>query len=294
MTPRAVLSMLVVALLWGAFFVSGKLAVAEAPPLAIAWLRFAAASLLLASWLSLSGGKAAWAPLRREWRLALGLGATGVALYNALAFFGFGLAPASDGAMISPSLNPIVTALLAVPLFGERFGRRRGLALGLATFGIALVFWGPMTAAGLDHRRALGDLCFFGSALAWSAYTLLGKPAGKVFSPLQSTTFAAIAGLVLLTPFAVSPLAHTAWGALTAGFWLQIAFLAAGSTVAAFWLWYDAIRQIGPARAAGFLPLVPVFGVGFGMLGLGERPGALALAGMALAAIGVTAAARSA
>ena len=61
-----------------------------------------------------------------------------------------------------------------------------------------------------------------------------------------------------------------AWGQL--GFGTLLAFLYLGflGTAIGFTWYYQGVQQLGPARAAIFTNLVPVFGVLFGMLLLGE------------------------
>jgi drug/metabolite transporter (DMT)-like permease len=71
--------------------------------------------------------------------------------------------------------------------------------------------------------------------------------------------------------------------------WLGIAFLGAGGTALAF-VWYaQGLRTLGAARTSVFNNLVPVFGVVFGALLLGEQilpsmviGGLVALAGVSL------------
>lgn len=287
----AAAEMLGCTLLWGAFFVVGKASVGEARPLVVATLRFAVASVSLLALLVWREPQA----LRIGWRdglLAAALGLTGVALYNGLAFYGFAYAPGSDGAMISPSLNPVITVLVAAFAFSEPLTRARLFGLLLALAGIALVFGGPSLASAATPERLFGDVLFVLSAVSWSAYTLLGKLAVRRFSPLASTTYAAVAGLAMLLPFAASDLARVRWGELSAGFWGAVAFLAWGSTVAAFLLWYHALGKVGAARTASYLPLVPIFGVALGVIALGDRPTSVQLAGMAIAVAGVYAANR--
>ncbi len=48
----------------------------------------------------------------------------------------------------------------------------------------------------------LGELLIFGCVFCWASYSLLGKIALEKLSPLMSTTWACIFGLVLLAPAA--------------------------------------------------------------------------------------------
>lgn len=279
----AALMLIGCAVLWGGFFVFGKLAVAAAPPMLVALLRFALAGLVLAGLLAWKEPRA-FRLRRGDWPVVLGLGATGVAAYNALCFGGLAFAPASDGAMISPSTHPVLTAFIAAWLFGEALTRRKLAGLLVASIGVVLVFGGPARAGG---DRWLGDLMFLGSALTWSAYTLLGKVAVGRFSALATTTFASLAGLVLLVPFAWHDLTRADWAGLPIAFWANLAFMALGSTVAAFLLYFGAIRRIGAARTASFMYLVPVSGVLLGIVVLREFPAPLQLVGVVLAIGGV-------
>lgn len=296
MTPAAsdrlaILQMLLVVVFWGAFFVFGKIAVAEAGPMAVAALRFLVAAALMAGLLAWRE-PAAFRLRRRDMPLALALAATGVFGYNALAFYGFSLAPASDGAIISPTLNPVLTAAFAALWLHEPLTRHKVAGLVLSVVGVGLIFAGPLLLATGTPGRWLGDLLFVLSAFTWCAYTLLGKVAGARFSAVASTTYATILGALMLVPFAWGDLARLDWAGLSWRFWGAIAFMAAFCTVAAFMLWYSAIRAVGASRASSFLFLVPIVGVGLGAAMLGERPGPIQLLGMGVAIAGVAVANR--
>ena len=90
------------ALSFGGTWVAADLAVAAVPPFAIAAIRFGLASVLLFAWTRLAGRRLA--PIRRaDLPMIAGLGLTAVAGYNWLFLTGLTLAPASDGAIITPS-----------------------------------------------------------------------------------------------------------------------------------------------------------------------------------------------
>jgi drug/metabolite transporter (DMT)-like permease len=70
--------------------------------------------------------------------------------------------------------------------------------------------------------------------------------------------------------------------------WASIVYLGAGGTALAF-VWYaEGLQQLGAARTAVFNNLVPVFGVLFGTLLLGEPLLISMLIGGAVAITGVT------
>lgn len=254
--------------------------------MATASLRFLVAGVMLFALLAWKE-PASLRVARRDWPLILGLGLTGVAAYNLLSFFGVAYAPATDGAMISPGFNPVLTAFAAALLFREPLSRHKIGGLGLALLGIACTCLGPLLDAHSGHLRFVGDMLFVASAVTWSAYTLLGKLAVHRFSPLATTTYASLAGLLFLVPFSWHELAALHWGGLSLTFWGCIVAMAALCTVASFLFMFNAIRVLGPSRASSFNFLVPLFGVLMGVLALGERPSGLQWLGMGLTLAGV-------
>jgi len=271
--------MLLVTFLWGGFFLFGKVAVAEATPFVVVFLRFATAGVVLAVLLSLREPQAWW-PKGRDFTIAIGMGIIGGAIYNGLVFTAFKLAPASDGAMIGPGLNPLLTTLFAAYLFGEPLGRRRLVAFVIGLIGLTLIFYIPLTTAQGSTHRLTGDALFVGSAVMWSANTLLGRAAAGRFSPLASTTYTTLFGLPLMTLFAAQDLAQTPWLSLSGRFWLVIAVMGLACTVAAFLLFYDAIRLVGAGTAASYLLLIPVIGLALSIFVLHEKPDVTQVLGM--------------
>ena len=69
--------------------------------------------------------------------------------------------------------------------------------------------------------------------------------------------------------------------------WAGIAFLGFFGTVLGFFWYYEGIKAIGPSRASVFINFVPVSGVFFGWLILGESINLSLLGGAALIIAGV-------
>jgi len=253
-TGRAFILLTFAAVFWGGTWVTGKLAVDAIPPLTLAAARFALASLLLWGWARTKGG-AGHRLAAADLPLIFALGATAVAAYNVLFLYGLKLATASDGALIVPGLAPVLTALLAWPLLGEKMSRWgvAGLITGLA--GLVLVI-NPND--GQVPARLLRDLLF-------------GKAATTRFTPLRATLYATVSGTLLLLPFAV---VERGWRPLFTSppaAWLSLLYLAVFGTVLAFVFFYEGVHRVGALRATPFAFLVPVVGVISSVIALGER-----------------------
>ncbi|HUG56387.1 MAG TPA: DMT family transporter, partial [Candidatus Limnocylindrales bacterium] len=104
-----VLAYLTVALCWSGGWIAGKLGVSEVPPLELSAVRFAIAGVLL-----LGIAKATRTPLPTDRLGMVAIAAAfGILGYNAFVFVGLTMAPASDAALIVPTLAPVLTAVMA-------------------------------------------------------------------------------------------------------------------------------------------------------------------------------------
>ena len=103
-----------------------------------------------------------------------------------------------------------------------------------------------------------------------AAYTVLGRHALKGLSPIAATTYASLWGLLLLSFGAVFQLPQLDRSHLSLPVLASIAYLGIFGTVIGFVWYYEGVKKIGPARTAVFNNLVPVFGISFGALLLGE------------------------
>jgi drug/metabolite transporter (DMT)-like permease len=69
--------------------------------------------------------------------------------------------------------------------------------------------------------------------------------------------------------------------------WASLLTLCLFSTAIAYFLFYSLIARIGASRASAVMFLIPVFGVVWGMIFLGERVNAGMLAGAVMVVAGV-------
>jgi drug/metabolite transporter (DMT)-like permease len=135
--PRSVLTPLAalcVALAWSGSWITGKLALASAPPLEISAVRFIIAAVVLAAIAIATRTDLGRGSL---WPVVLA-GVFGYFAYNAFVFVGLTMAPASDGALIVPTTIPVLTAL-AASFVGERLTATKLVGFALASIGAALV-----------------------------------------------------------------------------------------------------------------------------------------------------------
>jgi drug/metabolite transporter (DMT)-like permease len=283
--PRSLLTPLAAfftALAWSGSWITGKLAVAGAPPLEISTARFVIAAVVLAA-IAL----ATRTDLGRGnlWPIVLA-GFLGYCAYNAFVFVGLTMAPASDGALIVPTTIPVLTALAAT-FIGERLTTMKVAGFALASIGVALVIAAGQTAEEISNSRLIGDVLMVLGAVCWAAYTVLGTIAMRTRSPLAVVTIAAPIGALCLVPLGFLEHGYADVTAWSLSVWLNVLYLALIGSVASFILFYWVVRRVGAGVAAMTSYLVPVLTLAMAVVLLGDRPQPLQLVGGVVILAGV-------
>jgi drug/metabolite transporter (DMT)-like permease len=265
------LKLVLVALFWGGTFIAGRIVAPAVPHMIAAAGRFAVACLLLVLLaFKLEGGLPR---LSRQQLLAtFALGVSGIFIYNLCFLAALSRMPAGRTALFV-ALNPVVVALALALFFGERLGARKWSGIGIAFAGAAVIITrGDLGGALHDISQSFGsgEALMFCAISGWAAYTIIGRHALKGLSPIAATTYASLWGFALLAVGAAFE-----WPALDirAFSWQVLAsilYLGVFGTVVGFIWYYEGVKAIGPARTAVFNNLVPVFGIAFGALLLGE------------------------
>ena len=270
------------ALAWSGAWITGKLAVTSAPPLEVSAARFVIAAVVLAGIALATRTNLGRGTI---WPVLLA-GVFGYFAYNAFVFVGLTMAPASDGALIVPTLIPVLTAL-AASFVGERITATKVGGFALASIGAALVIAAGQTGDEISGRRLVGDLLMLLGAGCWAVYTVLGTIALRTRSPIAIVTIAAPVGAALLIPLGLFEKGYTDVGSWSVGVWLNVLYLALAVSVASFILFYWVVRRVGAGVAAMSSYFVPILTLAMAVIFLGDRPQPLQLVGGVVILAGV-------
>jgi drug/metabolite transporter (DMT)-like permease len=204
--------------------------------------------------------------------------------FNILLFYGLTLAPATDAAIITPGVSPILTAVLAWPILGERISRvaAAGLITGLA--GLAIVV---SPGGGGSPARVFGDLLFAMGSSTWAVYAIIGKAATRRFTPLAATFYGCVTATIVLLPFSLAEGGLADIAAAPVGAWGGLVYLAVFPTALSFVFFYTGVARVGAVRATSFALLIPVFGVLTSVVVLGERLAPRTIVGAAFVLVGL-------
>jgi drug/metabolite transporter (DMT)-like permease len=288
---NAYLLLILTALFWAGNSVVARGIHEMVPPLALAWLRWTLATLLILPF--------AWPYLKRDraviaanWRMLLLLGSLGTGLFIALYYYGISKTSAIN-ALIINSAVPIFIPLAAFTMYGERIGRLPALGIAVSMLGVLVILakGDPSVIASLDLNE--GDLWVLAAMAVWSVYTVLLRKQ----PPIHWLSFAAIAfavaSMVNLPIFIGEHLLyrqiHLSWEAVAA-----IAYVSTFPSIVAQVFYIRGVELIGGNRAGVFMHLIPMFGAILAIAFLGEVLHLFHLAGFAFILVGVWLASRPA
>ena len=273
MRAQDVARLALLAAIWGASFIFMRTLAPVLGPVATAFSRVAIAGIALVLWFRASGFDAG---LRSHWRAFAVIGLVNSALPFLLYSFAALHLPASYSAIFNAA-SPLFSALLSALWLGEALtlGRVAGVLAGIA--GVALVTRaGPVEPGPMFGWAVAACL---GAALCYALSGIYARRRAAAAKPMAiagwSQVFAAGA-LLPIVPFAPAP------GAMTPaviGSVLALALLCSGF---AYLLYYRLLADVGPTRALTVTFLIPLFGMIWGALFLGEAITWPMLAGCAL------------
>ena len=251
-------------MLWSSAFSVAKLAIADCPPLLLLAARFLIASVLMFGIAAISGVR--WTLGRRDILLFALLGIANQAIYLGVGYVA--LRDVSAGlAVLIFSANPIVTAVFAALVLGERmtWSKAAGLVLGIA--GVAFIVQSRLSI-GSDHLR--GILLTVVSLLSFVGGTILFKRYAPKDGLWIGNGVQSLAAGIALLPFS---LATESIGDITPTWRLlaSFAFLVVLVSVFAYLLWFKILTVSGATAASSYYFLLPPLGVLFGWLLLGEH-----------------------
>jgi len=262
--PRslAIAAVVLANVIWGTTFVATKPVLAHLPPLTVATLRFAVALLALLVVLGRKGARPAFG------RPVALLGFTGVFLVYACQNIGLKYTSATNGALIHGGI-PVFTALLAVPLLGERRSGARlaGIMVSLAGVGGVIAF-GARVNLGFSLA---GDTLVLASAVSLALYLIIGRRiTALVRSPLEAMAGAMCYGLLFLVPASAVELALNGASRPGPADLSALLYLGIAASALAFVLWGYGLRHLEAGQAALATSLSPLVGLVAAAVVLGE------------------------
>lgn len=267
---RAYLALLLITVLWGSYPAITKAAYRDFPPLFLGTTRVALAAAFLTWQLFRAGEPATRGLSPHALRTFLVLGLCGIVISTQLSYLAIYFTTAANVALLQAA-TPVMVALGARFHLGERLTRAQWTGVALSAAGVLLIISNGRLAAVAPGEIRTGDLINLVGLAGWAAYTVYGKRVLSLYSPALATTGAYVCGALVMIPIAIvtAPLFPAPRLASPLG-WSVVVYQAILGAIAHVW-WYRAVQVVGPSRAAIFMNLQPVIGVGLAAALLAEH-----------------------
>lgn len=259
------LSLVLAMLLWASSFVAMKLAFKGYHPMQVVFARMFIASLCFVAFIP-SFKKIRWR--RRDLKYLVLMAICEPCLYFLFEAEALKRTSASQAGMITAML-PLLVAVLAWGWLKEKISRQTLGGFSLAIVGACWLSIASDTSSNAPNPL-LGNFFEFLAMVCAAGYTVSLKHLTNNYPPLLLTACQAFIGAIFFLPFLLLPGVGmiTTWETGPA---LAIIYLGTFITLGAYGCYNYSVSRIPASRAAGYVNLIPVFGVILGMVILGEK-----------------------
>ncbi len=272
-----IVALVVTVVAWASAFPAIRAGLASFGPAELGAVRFTVAAIPAAIFLAITRPKLP--SLAESWRFVYG-GIVFVAFYTTLLNFGEVTVSAGAASFII-NVAPIMVALMATFMLGERFSRLAWLGTLVSFAGIGLIALGEGDGLKIDQ----GALMILGAAFCTASTAIVQKPLFRNHKPLSVSAWNMVIGAVALLPLLPAGVEQAMVAnteALVSAIYLGIvpSFIAYGSYAVA-------LSRLPASRATNFLYLVPPTATVMGFVWLSEVPGLAGIIGGLMAMGGV-------
>ena len=263
MTPRTLAQLATVTLIWGSTWLVIKTQLEVVPPSWSVAYRFAAAGLAMLGWCLLTGKTLRLTPRGHAFAALL-------ALFQFAANFNFVYRSEQH---VTSGLVAVAFALLIVPnavlgwlFLGQRVTARFAVGSLIGIAGVALLFLHEGGGGPVGGNVVLGGVFVACAVMCASVSNVMqATGTGRAQPPEAVLVWGFLYGTLadIALAFTLSGPPVMQW---TSGYVAGVLYLGAVASALAFLLYFDAIRSIGPAKAAFSGLLVPFIAMGFSTL----------------------------
>lgn len=262
------LSLIFVAVVWALNFSIIKVTLKEIDPFSFNALRFIFAALLIYTVARKRGHNLT---VRKEdfWKM-IGIGIIGNLFYQLFFIVGVNLTLSANAAVMIGTI-PIWVAILSQFFTDEKLSGLKLLGVISAFIGVILIIVAGKNPVSLSSDTFLGNIITLVSALCWAVFTILSRKYLRIYSPLKYSAFMSVVGVISLTLVGLPFMIKLDWSGVSIIGWSGVLYSGILSVGLAYIIWNNGVKKIGAVRTATYQNLVPVLGLLFGLVLLGEE-----------------------
>jgi len=284
MTSRTILQFAAVVLIWGTTWIVIKFQLGTVNPSWSVTYRFATGGVALLAWCAMRGMPLTVPRHALPFLVLLGL-------FQFVMNFNFvyrsELYIPSGIPAVAFALLMVPNAILAWAFLGRKVGRRFVLGSVLGIAGVGLLFAQQLSLPGTREETVLGLSLVVAAILSASiANVMQASPKALTFPPVSGLGWAMLFGAAMNAGLAAVVAGPPQFDPAPA-YWLGLLYLGVAASAVAFALYFDLVRQLGPAEAAWTGMLIPIIAMAISTVVEDFRWTVMAVAGSALAILGL-------
>ena len=276
----SIISVLGALVLWSSSFVAIKIAYTTYPPITLAVVRFVVATLILGALTLLPKNRV---KLEKKDIFTVAIcGLTGIMLYAVLQNIAMQWTSASSANLIIASY-PIITLLLESVIYKIKLSAMKIVAILIAIVGVVILSY--IKADARVDGELFGILLLVIAGVVWAVYNFMTKKVINRYPPITLLFYSSLFGTLFMLPLALIERAQ--WTAPTLMSFSMMMFLGVFCSVIAFLLYNRGLKTMAPSTVTSMLNLMPILGVFFSWVLLGEMVTLRKVIGGAIVIIGV-------
>ncbi len=154
------------------------------------------------------------------------------------------------------AMTPAMVFLFTSLIHSERPSFKKGFGIAVAFVGVGIIMF--ERGAELRSEHTAGNILIFIAVMAWSLFTMLGRPLVLKYGAVYVTALNMIIGAIIYIPIGLLTSDISAISVISTVSWYEVAYLALISSVLNYVLWYLALSKLEATRVAVFQNLQPI------------------------------------
>jgi drug/metabolite transporter (DMT)-like permease len=175
----------------------------------------------------------------------------------------------ASNAAIFYGTTPAVVLIISYFLGLEQLTFKKTLGVIIAFCGISLIVF----ERGIDLHSdyTFGNLLLVIAVIAWAFYTVHGRPMILKYGAFFTSAITMVLGTIFYLPIGIINTLRFDYSTLTVAHWGGMFYLAIGTSIFAYFLWYYALGRVEASKVAIFANLQPVLTTILAVILLGQN-----------------------
>ncbi|MHB1049889.1 MAG: DMT family transporter [Bacteroidota bacterium] len=192
---------------------------------------------------------------KEDWKLLIWLSMLAIPINQYLYLYGMKFTLAANGALLYAT-TPAFVLVFSRLLLGEPLTTHKIIGVIVAFIGVSIVIF----ERGIDFSSDyfFGNVMILFAVIAWALYAIQGKKLIARYGSFHVSSLTIITGALLFVPPGMASLTWFDVSSISVNNWFGILYLALGTSVVGYVLWYYAIGKFDMTRVAVFANAQPI------------------------------------